>query len=82
MLRNLGEFFGHIVQGIKTPVDPPPAEPVQGPGPHQPPPPAAVRQIVEEREIQTPEGKVILRRTVIDEVRTEPVRPQNDAPKP
>lgn len=78
MLRNLGEFFGHIVQGIKTPVDPP----AQGPGPGEPPPPAAVRQIVEEREIQTPEGKVILRRTVIDEVRTEPAQPQDDAPKP
>lgn len=65
-MRSLGEFFGHIAQGVRTPVNQPPAAP---------PPvanPAAPRQVtrhtVEEEQRDTPQGKVTLRRTVIEEV--------------
>lgn len=72
LLRNLGEFVGHIAQGIKhDPNAPPPAAAPVAPGT----PPAApipegtvVRQEVMEQEVQTPEGKLVLRRTIIDEV--------------
>jgi len=54
-MRALGEFFGHIIKGAKS-------------SPDQRPPASAVRTSVEEEERQTPAGKVVLRRTIIEEV--------------
>lgn len=53
----LGQFFGHIVQAIKTDVT-------------QPAKPAAtmVRTQVDEAVVETTKGPVTLRRTTIDEV--------------
>lgn len=65
-MRSLGEFFGHIVQGIKTDVDPSKK--------------TVTRQTVEEETRQTPEGPVVLRRTVIEEVEV-PSKPVPPAPK-
>ncbi|MBY0311007.1 MAG: hypothetical protein K2W85_02955 [Phycisphaerales bacterium] len=72
LLRNLGAFVGHIWQGVRSDPTPPPPTP-QNAEPPQPPPspdqPAkAIRQVSQEHEITTPEGKLILRRTIIDEV--------------
>ena len=72
LLRNLGEFFGHVAYGIKSdPNAPKPANPAEKAG-STPVPPGApdaiVRRETHEREVATPEGKLILRRTVIDEV--------------
>lgn len=72
LLRNLGEFVGHIAHGIKTD----PSAPAAASAPVVPSdPPAApipegtvVRQEVMEQEVLTPEGKLVLRRTIIDEV--------------
>jgi hypothetical protein len=63
-MRSLGEFFGHIVQGIKTDVEPAKK--------------TVTRQTVEEESRQTPEGTVILRRTIIEEVEV-PKKPSGDA---
>jgi hypothetical protein len=56
LMRALGEFVGHIAKGITT----------------DPSKPAATRQTVRERveeeTRETPEGKVILRRTTIEEI--------------
>ncbi|MBX3353530.1 MAG: hypothetical protein KF684_11415 [Phycisphaeraceae bacterium] len=57
LARSLGEFVGHIWSGIKT--KPGSAERRE------------VSRSVEEREAQTPGGKVTLRRTVIEEVEVE-----------
>lgn len=60
-MHSLGSFFGHIWKGIKT--DPTaPAKPTR----HE------VRREVETEERQTPDGKVILRRTTIEEVEVRP----------
>jgi hypothetical protein len=64
LLRNLGEFFGHIAEGIKRPAGEVPATPSV----ENPPPPKIVREQVEEREVHTPQGKLVLRRRIIDEV--------------
>ena len=55
--RSLGEFFGHIVRGVRTDVTPPTR--------------TIVRERIEEEERDTPEGKVVLRRTVIEEIEME-----------
>lgn len=72
LLRNLGEFFGHVAHGIiSNPNAPKPANPAANPdGAPMPPgaPGTIVRSETHEREVATPEGKLILRRTVIDEV--------------
>lgn len=60
IMRSLGEFFGHVSKAVKTPVD--------GPRSASASPPSEVRRTVEERTAETPEGPVVLRRTVIDEV--------------
>jgi hypothetical protein len=61
-MRSLGEFFGHIVHGIKT-------DPSKGAGgPEGEPARTVTRQTVEEETRQTPEGPVVLRRTIIEEV--------------
>jgi hypothetical protein len=79
-MRALGEFFGHIAQGVRTPVNQPPAPP-----PPPPPAPAPPRQVtrhtVEEEQRDTPQGKVTLRRTVIEEVELPSPPPDlNSAP--
>lgn len=61
-MRALGEFFGHVIKGVKTD----PSKPV----------PAATRTRVEEETRQTPAGRVVLRRTIIEEI----VLPGQDAP--
>jgi hypothetical protein len=54
LMRNLGEFFGHIIQGAKTD---PAKKPVE---PHA----KEIRRQVEEED----RGDMILRRTTIEEV--------------
>lgn len=57
--RSLGEFFGHIWKGVKEPVDKPEAGAKK----------IVVRQEQTEREMPQPEGgRVVLRRTVIEEI--------------
>lgn len=53
LLHNLGAFVGHVVQGVRTPASPPVR---------------VIREEVLERSVTLPEGKLILRRTVRDEV--------------
>ena len=53
-MRSLGEFFGHIARGVKADV--------------KPSKPQEVRRTVEEETRDTPEGKITLRRTTIEEV--------------
>jgi hypothetical protein len=59
LMRSLGEFFGHIVRGVRTPVE-------NTPGRRE------VRREVEEETRDTPSGKVTLRRTTIEEVEYRP----------
>jgi hypothetical protein len=78
IMRSLGEFFGHVTKAVKAPVDAPtrsnsnpPARDQSSRNQAAPPiqaAPAEVRRSVEERVAETPGGKVVLRRTVIDEV--------------
>jgi hypothetical protein len=63
LLRSLGEFFGHIAHGIKT--DPAKARVV-------------TKKTIEHESRDTPQGKVVLRRTIIEEVEL----PRNDAAPP
>lgn len=56
-MRSLGEFFGHIVKGATTD----PAHPPQRKR-------TVLRHDVQEEIRDTPEGKVTLRRTTIEEV--------------
>lgn len=64
LMRALGEFFGHISRGVKTPLKP------QGD-------PQVLRHEVQEESRDTPQGKVVLRRTTIEEIelRTPPPAP-------
>ena len=64
LMRSLGEFFGHIKRGFKTPVK-------GAPDPNR----TVVRESIQEKAIETPEGPITLRRTTIDEVEL-PRRPQ------
>lgn len=61
IMRSLGEFFGHIVKGVRTPV--------------RTQPPSARREVKREIEEETrdaPGGKMTLRRTTIEEVEFHP----------
>ncbi len=58
LMRSLGEFFGHIARGVKTPV--------AGSDRRE------VGRSVEEEQVETPRGQVTLRRTTIDEVIVDP----------
>jgi len=67
VMRSLGEFIGHIAQGVKTPAvsaapRPDPTDTAR----------RVVRETVEEEERQTPQGQVVLRRTIIEEVELPP----------
>lgn len=61
VMRSLGEFFGHIVKGVRTD---PAAPPAREEGPAR----TVVREETHEETSETPEGKMILRRTIIEEV--------------
>jgi hypothetical protein len=61
LLRSLGEFFGHIAHGIKT--DPAKARTV-------------TKKTIEHESRDTPQGKVVLRRTIIEEVELPPSAPK------
>jgi hypothetical protein len=54
IMRSLGEFCGHVLKGVKTD----PAAPA----------PRVARAKVEEEVRETPAGRVVLRRTVIEEI--------------
>ncbi|MDX2148622.1 MAG: hypothetical protein SFZ23_13985 [Planctomycetota bacterium] len=82
-MRSLGEFVGHVVKGVRTKPGPTtPAkhatsaskvagQPAEAARTH------TVRRDVEEREQETPDARVVLRRTVIEEVE---IRPREDPP--
>lgn len=74
LMRNLGEFFGHITRGVRSDPGPPPTPET----PRNPPvstasgaAPQAVRTHTLEQRVDTPEGQMILRRTIIDELHRE-----------
>jgi len=54
LMRSLGEFFGHIARGVKSEVKPATKQ--------------EVKRTVEEETRDTPQGKVTLRRTTIEEI--------------
>lgn len=56
LARSLGEFFGHIRAGVRA--KPTPDAPAR----------REVSRSVEEETVDTPRGKVTLRRTVIEEI--------------
>jgi hypothetical protein len=64
IMRSLGEFCGHVLKGVKT--DP------------TAPAPRVARAKVEEEVRDTPAGRVVLRRTVIEEI-VLPERPDGPA---
>lgn len=69
ILRSLGQFVGHIVDGIKSDPDVPQGAPAApSPLPAAPPQSVVVKHEVEEQTRQTPQGVVRVRRTVIEEV--------------
>jgi len=57
LMRNLGEFFGHVVKGVKTPADPKEDS-------HS----TVVKKEVQEQK----EGAITYRRTTIDEIEVDP----------
>jgi hypothetical protein len=60
LMRSLGEFFGHIVHGVRTD----PAKPASR---------TVVGERTQETQATTPDGqRVILRRTVVEEVEVLP----------
>ena len=68
-MRSLGEFFGHIAHAVRTdPAKPAPPHEATGPEPER----QIVRQVEEEEERDTPQGRVKLRRTIIEEVELPP----------
>lgn len=70
-MRSLGEFFGHIAKAVKTdPAKSDPANPDRTKPAPQPTERRVVSERVEEREVPNPDGsgKMILRRTVVEEV--------------
>jgi hypothetical protein len=80
-MRQIGEFFGHIWKGIKTDPANPEAAAQQATDargvapeftPSSPTPPDSQSQVLR-REVQeetrdTPQGKVVVRRTIIEEI--------------
>jgi hypothetical protein len=68
--RSLGEFFGHIWKGVQEPVGQPPAK-TEGK--------MVVHERTEEEVRDTPQGKVVLRRTIVEEME---VVPEPEKPRP
>lgn len=66
LFRSLGEFFGHIAHGIKT----------------DPAKPRVVKKTVEHEQRDTPQGPVVLRRTIIEEVELPPGAQPSRQPPP
>ena len=62
IMHSLGAFFGHVWKGVKT-------------DPSKPEAPKATRTTVEEEVRETSHGKVVLRRTTIEEVELRPDPP-------
>jgi hypothetical protein len=56
LARSLGQFFGHLIHSAKSPTPPATRDKQE------------VRRHVEQEQIQTPQGPVVLRRTIIEEV--------------
>lgn len=54
LARSIGEFFGILAQAARTDVTKPA--------------PTVVRETIEERTVNTPQGPITLRRRVVDEV--------------
>lgn len=69
-MRALGQFFGEVWKGVT-------ADPAAGRGDSAE---GVSRKTVEEREVQTERGRVILRRTTIEEV-IVPDGPAQGAPR-
>ncbi len=71
LMRAIGEFFGEVWKGVKT--DPTKSGRVS-------------RRSVEERVQETPEGKVVLRRTIVEEIivpgSAAPPASERDAKRP
>lgn len=63
VMRSLGEFFGHIVHGARTPVGPEEGRRV-------------LKHEVEEETRDTPQGKMVLRRTTVEEVEIKESPPE------
>lgn len=85
-MRSLGEFFGHIAQGVRTdPTKPAVSAPAPNLQSAESGPPGAerrlVRHTVEEAHQQTPQGVVTIRRTIIEEVETTPPPPAAAEPE-
>ena len=58
-MRSLGQFFGHIVKGVRSKV----------PGPGEP---REVSREVREQTTRTEQGRVTIRETVVREIVVEP----------
>lgn len=56
LMRSLGEFVGHIVKGVRTPVARGDTERIE------------VRRDVQEQQVKDPRGTLTLRRTTIEEI--------------
>jgi len=65
-MRSLGEFFGHVAKGVKT-------DPAAGRAPAR----QTVRKSVEEEQRDTPQGKVTIRRTTIEEIEVNRDQPKS-----
>ena len=69
LMRNLGEFFGHITRGIKAD----PTKPIMQNHAQN----STVRKEVEEEERLGPDGgRGVLRRTTVEEIEIEPIPPK------
>jgi len=74
-MRSLGEFFGHVVKGLRTDPAPP------TPAPHgrlDRPERTEVSRTVEEED----RGGMVLRRTTIEEIEIKKPSPSTDATSP
>ncbi len=61
LARNLGAFFGNVLQGFREDVTPKRTSDRL----------VLKREVVEDAPVETPSGKVTLRRTVVEEVEIE-----------
>jgi hypothetical protein len=64
-MRSLGEFVGHIARGVKAPV---------APKSH------TTHKEIHEETRDTPQGKITLRRTTIEEIELPPGHPPKPPP--
>ena len=75
LMRNLGEFFGHITRGIKADTTDP-ADPTK-PSMQNHTQNRTVRKEVEQEEQLGPDGeRIVLRRTTVEEIEIEPIPPK------